>query len=52
MMDKKQLDLWIEAEQRRAIVATRIRELEAEMYFLDDIITTLKPKEPKLDDAS
>ena len=51
-MDKNQFDLWLEAEQRRAVVATRIRELEDEMYYLNDIIETLKPKEFKLGDTN
>lgn len=49
--DKKQFDLWLEAEQRRAVVDTRIRELESEMIYLNDVIATLKPKEIKLGDS-
>ena len=48
MDGKRQFDLWLEAQQRRAVVETRIRELENEMCYLNDIIETLRPKDSDL----
>lgn len=41
-----QTEIWLEAEQRLAVVMAKIRELDAERVYLQRIIGTIVPKLP------